>query len=152
MFEQRRIEAMILKHVYDTLKVSHGMEMAQQAIADAVRAASIEQASEFAAKVGGNTSIQTFVDRQSLWKVGGAMELDVLEQTEAWWRDWLGHWHDHLVRWEYRPGSALYFVWQQERSDFLPFEGDFRTGRDTREIFGRPSNVFLVKATYWFAR
>src|SRR5207248_1652151 len=83
MFEQRRIEAMILKHVYDTLKVSHGMEMAQQAIADAVRAASMEQASEFAAKVGGNTSIQTFVDRQSLWKVGGAMELDVLEQTEA---------------------------------------------------------------------
>jgi hypothetical protein len=57
-----------------------------------------------------------------------------------------------VVRWEYRPGSALFFVWQQERSDFLPFEGDFRTGRDTREIFGRPSNVFLVKATYWFAR
>jgi hypothetical protein len=57
-----------------------------------------------------------------------------------------------VVRWEYRPGSALFFVWQQERSDFLPFEGDFRTGRDTREIFGRPANVFLVKATYWFAR
>ena len=57
-----------------------------------------------------------------------------------------------VVRWEYRPGSALFVVWQQQRSDFLPFEGDFRTGRDTREIFGRPSNVFLVKATYWFAR
>jgi hypothetical protein len=57
-----------------------------------------------------------------------------------------------VVRWEYRPGSALFFVWQQERADFLPFEGDFRAGRDTREIFGRPSNVFLVKATYWFAR
>jgi hypothetical protein len=57
-----------------------------------------------------------------------------------------------VVRWEYRPGSALFFVWQQERSDFLPFEGDFRTGRDTRDIFGRPANVFLVKATYWFAR
>ncbi len=57
-----------------------------------------------------------------------------------------------VVRWEYRPGSALFFVWQQHRSDFLPFEGDFRTGRETRMIFGRPSNVFLVKATYWFAR
>jgi hypothetical protein len=57
-----------------------------------------------------------------------------------------------VVRWEYRPGSALFFVWQQQRSDFLPFEGDFRTGRETRAIFGRPSNVFLVKATYWFAR
>jgi hypothetical protein len=57
-----------------------------------------------------------------------------------------------VVRWEYRPGSALFFVWQQERNDFVPFEGDFQTRRDAREIFGRPSNVFLVKATYWFAR
>jgi hypothetical protein len=57
-----------------------------------------------------------------------------------------------VIRWEYRPGSALFFVWQQQRNDFLPFEGDFRTGRETRMIFGRPSNVFLVKATYWFAR
>lgn len=57
-----------------------------------------------------------------------------------------------VVRWEYRAGSALFFVWQQQREDFLPFEGDFRTGRETRMIFGRPSNVFLVKATYWFAR
>ncbi len=82
MFEQRRIEAMILKHVYDTLKASHGIEVAQKTIADAVRASSIEQAKEFAAKVGGNTSIQTFVDRQSLWKLGGAMEMEVKEQTE----------------------------------------------------------------------
>jgi hypothetical protein len=57
-----------------------------------------------------------------------------------------------VVRWEYRPGSALFFVWQQQREDFLPFEGDFQTRRETRMIFGRPSNVFLVKATYWFAR
>jgi hypothetical protein len=57
-----------------------------------------------------------------------------------------------VVRWEYRPGSALYFVWQQERSDFQPFEGEFRARRETSAIFGRPSNVFLVKATYWFAR
>jgi len=57
-----------------------------------------------------------------------------------------------VVRWEYRPGSALFFVWQQQRSYYLPFEGDFRTRREVREIFGRPSNVFLVKATYWFAR
>ena len=83
MFEQRRIEAMILKHVYDTLKASHGIEVAQKTIADAVRASSIEQATEFAAKVGGQTSIQTFVDRQSLWKLGGAMEMEVKEQTET---------------------------------------------------------------------
>ena len=50
MFEQRRIEAMILKHVYDTLKASHGVEVAQKAIADAVRASSIEQARMFASR------------------------------------------------------------------------------------------------------
>jgi hypothetical protein len=83
MLEQRRIEAKILKHVYDTLKQSHGVEVAQKTIAEAVRASSIEQAKEFAAKVGGKTSIQTFVDRQSLWKVGGAMEMEVKEQTET---------------------------------------------------------------------
>jgi hypothetical protein len=83
MLEQRRIEAKILKHVYDTLKQSHGVEVAQKTIAEAVRASSIEQAKEFAAKVGGKTSIQSFVDRQSLWKVGGAMEMEVKEQTET---------------------------------------------------------------------
>jgi L-2-amino-thiazoline-4-carboxylic acid hydrolase len=83
MLERRRIEAAILKHVYDTLRASHGIDVAQKAIADAVRSSSIEQAKEFAAKVGGKTSIQTFVDRQSLWKVGGAMEMEVKEQTET---------------------------------------------------------------------
>lgn len=57
-----------------------------------------------------------------------------------------------VVRWQYRPGSALFFVWQQQRSGFQPFDGTFQSGRDLRDIFGQPSNVFLVKATYWFAR
>jgi hypothetical protein len=83
MFEQRRIEARILKHVYDTLQASHGIEVARKTIANAVRSSSIEQAKEFAAEVGGKTSIQTFVDRQSLWKLGGALEMEVMEQTET---------------------------------------------------------------------
>jgi hypothetical protein len=54
-----------------------------------------------------------------------------------------------VLRWEYRPGSTLFFVWQQERSGFEPF-GDFDLDRDTRAIFDGPShNVFLVKASYW---
>ena len=57
-----------------------------------------------------------------------------------------------VVRWEYRPGSALFFVWQQQRSGFQPYDGEFRTGDAVRDIFSQPSNVFLVKATYWFAR
>lgn len=57
-----------------------------------------------------------------------------------------------VVRWQYRPGSALFFVWQQQRSGFEPI-GDFDASRDVGAIFRtHPTNVFLVKATYWFSR
>jgi hypothetical protein len=57
-----------------------------------------------------------------------------------------------VVRWEYRPGSALFFVWQQERSGFEPI-GDFDARRDIGDIFNTiPTNVFLIKATYWLGR
>ena len=83
MIERRRIEAAILKHVFDILKASHGVEVAKKTIADAVRSSSIEQAKEFAAKVGGKTTMQTFIDRQALWKLGNSMEMEVKEQTET---------------------------------------------------------------------
>jgi imidazole glycerol phosphate synthase subunit HisF len=82
MLEKRRIEAAILKHVYDTLKQSHGEEVARKTVADAVRASSVEQAQEFAAKVGGKTSLQTFIDRQSQWRLGDALTIDVKEQSD----------------------------------------------------------------------
>jgi hypothetical protein len=54
-----------------------------------------------------------------------------------------------VLRWEYRPGSALFFVWQQERSGFEAL-GDFDGRRDVGRLFRQPArNVFLVKATYW---
>jgi hypothetical protein len=81
MIEKRRIEAAILKNVYDTLKASHGVEVAQRTIADAVRASAMAQAREMAAAVGGNTSMQTFIDRQSAWRASGALETEVTEQT-----------------------------------------------------------------------
>ena len=57
-----------------------------------------------------------------------------------------------VVRWEYRPGSALFFVWQQQRSGAEPF-GDFALRRDAGALFREPAtNVFLVKATFWAAR
>jgi L-2-amino-thiazoline-4-carboxylic acid hydrolase-like protein len=81
MLEKRRIEAAILKHVYDSLKESHGEAAARTAVADAVRRSSVEQAAEFAAQVGGNTSMQSFIDRQSLWRLGDALEVEVKEQS-----------------------------------------------------------------------
>lgn len=54
-----------------------------------------------------------------------------------------------VLRWEYRPGSALFVVWQQNRSGFDP-DGRFRLGRNAETLFREPAtNVFQVKATYW---
>jgi len=55
----------------------------------------------------------------------------------------------NVVRWEYKPGSSLFVVWQQAReNDAVP--GGFRLGRDLHDIFGvAPRNVFLVKLAYW---
>ena len=55
----------------------------------------------------------------------------------------------NVLRWEYRPGSALFVVWQQAREGDLE-QGDFRLGRDLRGPFSTPAtNVFLVKVSRW---
>ncbi len=53
-----------------------------------------------------------------------------------------------VLRWEYRPGSALFLVWTQKRSDYDPV-GRFSLSPD-RLTGVRPENVFLVKASYYF--
>jgi len=59
---------------------------------------------------------------------------------------------DAVLRWEYRPGSTIFFVWQQQRDGVAPI-GDFGFTRDVGEIFREtPTNVFLIKATFWLAR
>ncbi len=55
-----------------------------------------------------------------------------------------------VLRWEYIPGSALYVVWSQGRTGFLP-NGAFDFGRDMEGLFDtHPENVFLVKFSYCF--
>lgn len=54
-----------------------------------------------------------------------------------------------VFRWEYRPGSTLFLVWQQSRQGAQGI-GDFSFRRDFDAIFDNPAvNVFAVKMTYW---
>ena len=54
-----------------------------------------------------------------------------------------------VMRWEYRPGSTVFFVWTQQRSGSASY-GDFDFRRDRAALFrDRPTNVFQVKASYW---
>jgi hypothetical protein len=57
-----------------------------------------------------------------------------------------------VVRWEYRPGSALFFVWQQSREGFVP-NGEFSFGNDFDGLLAaQPENIFVVKGTWWIGR
>jgi hypothetical protein len=56
-----------------------------------------------------------------------------------------------VVRWEYRPGSTLFFVWQQGRELSGGYPGEFNFRNDITGLFSlHPSNTFLIKASYWF--
>jgi hypothetical protein len=55
----------------------------------------------------------------------------------------------NVLRWEYKPGSSLFVVWQQNRSG-IEDVGNFDFGRDFGGVFSSPAhNVFLVKLSYW---
>ena len=56
-----------------------------------------------------------------------------------------------VLRWEYLPGSTLYFVWTHEKSDVEP-NGDFAFSRDFNTLMrDRPDNIFSLKLTYWWS-
>jgi len=56
-----------------------------------------------------------------------------------------------VLRWEYRPGSTLFLVWQQDRTFFDFGKADFNPYQGTIDTFRNdPVNIFLVKLSYWF--
>ncbi|HUC39463.1 MAG TPA: DUF5916 domain-containing protein, partial [Gemmatimonadales bacterium] len=58
-----------------------------------------------------------------------------------------------VFRWEYRPGSTLFFVWSQGRQGSEGVEGTQSFSGDMNDLFDlRADNSFLVKASYWINR
>ena len=55
-----------------------------------------------------------------------------------------------VLRWEYNPGSTVYFVWSQTRSS-SDSSGIMDYPNDIETLFSeKPHNVFLVKFSYRF--
>jgi len=54
-----------------------------------------------------------------------------------------------VFRWEYRPGSTIFLVWQRQQSSG-DTGGDFDFGRDLNALLEAPAtNRFIVKVNYW---
>ena len=107
------------------------------------------------------------VDRGTVSPAGaGAFEVDpdgsgpaaafAVSDRDFSYRSLLGN---AVLRWEWRPGSTLFFVWQQRRISSLvgpgpgngrPWVGHFDLARDATDIFEvAPDNIFMLKLNYW---
>jgi len=56
-----------------------------------------------------------------------------------------------VFRWEYRPGSQLYFVWGNERTGWKN-DSSSSVGKAITQLKDvSPNNIFLIKLSYWFS-
>ena len=57
-----------------------------------------------------------------------------------------------VLRWEYRPGSTIYLVWAQERTQSFGGVAARSAPKGMQELIkAHPSNVILLKGSYWFS-
>jgi hypothetical protein len=58
-----------------------------------------------------------------------------------------------VFRWEYKPGSTLFLVWNEGRQGSVPTQGTSDFTGDVRDLMRlHPVNTFLVKVSYWLNR
>ncbi|HEY2377873.1 MAG TPA: DUF5916 domain-containing protein [Gemmatimonadaceae bacterium] len=58
-----------------------------------------------------------------------------------------------VFRWEYRPGSTLFVVWNEGRQGYANQEGNTPFTGDIRNLMSlHPANTILVKMSYWLNR
>jgi hypothetical protein len=83
ILKRRKIEAGIIAPVYRELVAEIGEERAQAVLDAAIRKAAVAAAQDFAAASGGNTSLRTFQDLQSLWTKDDALQIEVISATDT---------------------------------------------------------------------
>lgn len=81
MLEQRRIEANILKPVYDEMVERLGTEQAQEILGAAIIRNSIAQGKAYAEGLE-DRGLKAFRDTMAQWKASGALEMEMLKETD----------------------------------------------------------------------
>ena len=82
MLEKRKIEAEILKEVYETLKEATARRSRRRRSPNRCAARRSSRPAPFAAAAPGGPSLKAFQDVMPLWTKGGALEIEVKEQTD----------------------------------------------------------------------
>lgn len=82
ILERRRIEALVLKHVYEVVKARSGEEEARAVIGEAVSNAAIEHGKGFAEELGRVPDFEDFAAIMPLWTKEDALEIDIIEASK----------------------------------------------------------------------
>ncbi|MBM3385781.1 MAG: 2-amino-thiazoline-4-carboxylic acid hydrolase [Betaproteobacteria bacterium] len=80
ILQRRRIEAEIIKPIYEEMKAAFGEAAAKGVIERAVRKAAIEAGKQFAAQEKGGTSLASFAAIQPFWTKEDALSVETLRQ------------------------------------------------------------------------
>jgi len=77
IIQRRRIEAELIKEIYDTLVERFGEEAAGGVIAKSVRRSAVAQARQFAEKEPSGTSLETFAELYKHWTAEDALTIAI---------------------------------------------------------------------------
>ena len=80
ILEQRRIEANIIKPIYEEMAERLGPDQAKEILGSAIRKNAIAQGKAYAEAAGEETSLLSFHALLPQWKANGALETEILEE------------------------------------------------------------------------
>lgn len=83
ILDQRRIEANIIKPIYEEMVAELGADKARTILGNAIRKDSISQGQAYAEGLDEPTSLEGFHSLLPQWKANGALEMDMLAETET---------------------------------------------------------------------
>jgi hypothetical protein len=81
IIERRRIEAEIIKPIYNQLVARFGRDVARSVIGDAVRENAVQQAAAFRKELGENSGVEGLFSTLPLWTMNDALQIEVVERT-----------------------------------------------------------------------
>lgn len=77
IIQRRRIEAELIKEIYETLVERFGRQAAAEVISHSVRRSAVAQARQFADKEPSGTNLETFADLYKHWTAEDALTIEV---------------------------------------------------------------------------
>lgn len=128
---RRRIEAEIIKPIYDIMKEELGQPKAQEIIERAINAAAIQAGKEMASREKQKTDINSFKAIQHHWTKGNALEIKVIPVSEPQRYDY------NVTRCRY---AEMYKEMGLEEIGFL-----LSCNRDSKFIEGYAPNIALTR-------